>query len=110
MSAVRFKEIPDAQARLLLDFAERKNIGKSLDIEGVEFNLDAIFLNSSGFWRSRGLSIYFRTGRSVVRISDHWSESKHHDRSRKLNCGPLGSHDAVWAIDNSSRAIGNDQC
>jgi hypothetical protein len=101
---VRFTEIEDNVARELLDFATRKNIGQAITVDGVEYVLDGISQGSSAFWRSRGLSIYYRAGRSVVRISDHWSQSNHHERSRKFNCGRIGGHQAHWIIDNSAPA------
>ncbi len=47
----------------------------------------------NSFFKSRQMSIYFRKkrGRSVIRISDHWSESTSNPRSRKLNAGFLNS-------------------
>jgi len=48
--------------------------------------------NKSSFWRSRGFSFYFEkvsTG-EIIRISDHWSESKY-KRSNKFNAGSIGS-------------------
>lgn len=97
----KFREIPTAVARELIGFIDRRNIGKSLEIDGVSYTLDYISHNSSAFWRSRGLSVYFRTRRSVIRISDHWSSSNGFERSRKLNCGPISGK--TWVIDNTSR-------
>ena len=104
MSVVTFREVDDSLAQSLLAFATRKNIGQGLEIDGVDYTLDGIFQSSSAFWRSRGLSIYYRTGRSIIRISDHWSRSNHHARSRKFNCGCIGGHNALWCIDNKSPA------
>lgn len=101
---VTFTEIDDRITVALLQFAERKHVGKPITIDGVDYTLDGIFHSTSQFFRSRGLSIYFRTGRSIVRISDHWSRSNHHPRSRKFNCGPLGGYAAWWVIDNRSPA------
>lgn len=98
MSKVTFRQIPDTIANALLDFASRPNIGKSIDVAGETYTLDYISQNSSRFFQSRGISVYFRVGRSVVRISDHWCQSNRHDRSRKLNCGSISGQ--FWRIEN----------
>lgn len=95
-----FQEIPAPLAMALIDFIDRRNIGKSIEFEGVEYVLDFISHNTSAFFQSRGLSVYFRTGRSVIRISDHWSASNHNARSGKLNCGLISGK--RWEIDNRS--------
>lgn len=95
-----FHEIPHDLARQLVDFIDRRNLGKSVTIDGVDYTLDFISHNTSAFFRSRGLSVYFRTGRSVIRISDHWSRSSHFERSRKLNCGSISGK--TWEIENKS--------
>lgn len=97
---ITFRPIPDTIANQLLEFATRPRIGKSIDIEGETYTLDYISQNSNRFFQSRGMSVYYRVGRSVVRISDHWSASNHHPRSRKLNCGSISGQ--FWGIDNSS--------
>lgn len=97
---ITFKQIPDSVAMQLLEFATRPRIGKSIEIEGEIYTLDFISQNSNRFFQSRGLSIYYRVGRSVVRISDHWSQSNHKPRSRKLNCGSISGQS--WGIDNAS--------
>lgn len=93
-----FKQIPADLARHLISFVDRRNLGKSIDIGGKAYTLDHISHNTSAFWRSRGLSVYFRTGRSVIRLSDHWSKSNGFERSRKLNCGLISGQD--WQIEN----------
>lgn len=102
MPTATFKQIPNDLANKLLAFVDRRNLGKSTEIDGVSYTLDHISQNSSKFWKSRGLSVYFRAGRSVIRISDHWSKSTGNDRSRKLNCGFIG--DCQWFIDNDGGA------
>lgn len=97
-----FRQIPAKLATQLLDFVHQRNIGKSVNIDGQRYTLDHISKNSSKFYRGRSLSIYFRTGRSVIRISDHWSQSNGNDRSVKLNCRFIDEH--WWAIDNDGSA------
>ena len=55
------------------------------------------------FFKSRQISIYFRKkrGRSVIRISDHWSETTSHKRSRKLNAGYLNT--CYWTANSGSK-------
>lgn len=88
---------PDIAARLL-DFASHKNIGKDVQISGEKYTVEHISRSSSKYHKSRGLSVYFRHKRSVVRISDHWSSSNHFSRSKKLNCGFIDNHS--WQINN----------
>lgn len=85
-----FKKINSKVARQLVDFIDRRNLGKAVVIDGKEYVLDHISHNPSGFFNSRGLSVYFRVGKSIVRISDHWAASPEaFARSRKLNCGHI---------------------
>lgn len=85
-----FKEIPSAVVDKLVDFAYRKNIGKSISIDGKTYTLNFISESSSAFFHSRCVSIYYKTGSSIVRLSDHWSSSNGFAKSRKMNCGPIG--------------------
>lgn len=94
-----FNPLDREVARALLKFAaQRSAVGRTIELGGRVYTLEHISRTTSAFWRSRGLSIYFRSGRSVVRISDHWSQSRHHRRSRKLNCGHIAS--CFWSIRN----------
>lgn len=96
-----FKEIDSNLAYTLLNFASYKNLGKTIDINGVNYTLDYISMHRRGFGGSRGLSVYFTVGRSVIRISDHWSKTNHHPRSRKFNCRQIDS--AWWELDDKSK-------
>lgn len=102
MTTVTFKSISSDLAAKLLDFATYGKIGQSLSIDGVEYRLDFISIGKNRFWRSRSASVYFRTGRSVIRISDHWSANPARPRSRKANCGEIGGK---WEWDED----GSDQ-
>jgi len=95
---VVFKRVSPKLAHQLLEFASQKNIGKQIHVDGEQYRLDYISRSSSQFHRSRGLSVYYRHHRSVIRISDHWSASSHFPRSRKLNCGFIDTH--RWEIKN----------
>lgn len=86
---VTFKPIPATLANKLLTFAQRKNIGKQTEIDGSVYTLDHMSIGTSAYFRSRSCSIYYRVNRSVIRISDHWSHTPDHPRSRKLNCGEI---------------------
>lgn len=93
---VRWKPVPYELVETLLAFVHANNVGKAIAVDGVEYVLDHISHNTNAFWRSRGLSVYYRVGRSVIRISDHWSKTNHHPRSRKLNCGAIAG--AWWEL------------
>lgn len=97
---VKFKEIDKNLALKLLDFVSPKNLNKSITIDGVEYIFDFMSKNSSQFWKSRGLSVYFKTNKSIIRISDHWAKSNYNEKSRKLNCGSIGGK--TWIIDNKT--------
>ena len=91
---VKFKPIDSSLAEKLLDFATRDKVGQSIVVNGTWYRLDHISVGKNSFWRSRSASVYYRTGRSVVRISDHWSANPSRPRSRKANCGEIGDK---WA-------------
>lgn len=97
-----FKHIDSNLAKALIAFIDRRNLGKSVDVDGKSYRLDYISHNSSAYWQSRGLSVYFRCGRSIIRISDHWSQSNGFDRSKKLNCGSISGK--WWTIENAGAA------
>lgn len=98
MSQVTFKQIDQNLAQQLIDFMNSRNIGKSIVIDNIKYTLEHISLNKNQFFGSRGLSVYYKTGKSIIRISDHWAKSKHYDRSRKLNCGLISGKN--WCINN----------
>lgn len=87
---VNFAPVPAATTRKLLDFAQRNNLGKTIEIDGETYVLDHMSIGKSAFFRSRSCSIYYKVGRSIIRISDHWSHTPDRPRSRKLNCGQIG--------------------
>lgn len=97
-----FKPIEMELIVKLMDFARyRSNIGKTICIEGVEYELKHVSMKKNFRTKSRSLSVYFLVGKSVIRISDHWSETKNHPRSKKLNCGQIDS--AWWELDDKDR-------
>ena len=98
---INFKSIDEKLATELLDFAQYSNIGQITEIDGASYKLDHISRSSSSFFKSRGLSIYYRHKKSVIRISDHWSASVGNDRSRKLNCGLIDGH--KWIVSKSEK-------
>jgi hypothetical protein len=98
-----FKPLPLPLAGQLLAFVRARNVGKAIVIDGRAYTLEHISRGTNAFWRSRSFSVYFRAGRSVIRISDHWSRSNHAPRSQKLNCGSIRS--CRWAIDNRAADI-----
>lgn len=99
---VKFQPIDKNLAYELLDFATHGKIGQSLTIDNVTYKLDHISIGTSQFWRSRSASVYYRTGRSVIRISDHWSANPSRPRSRKANCGEIGGK-WEWSEDGSDQ-------
>lgn len=91
-----FRQIEDELATTLMNFVHSKNIGKTTTIEGREYTLDYISHNKGHMGRS--ISVYFTVARSVIRISDHWSETRGHPKSQKLNCGRIDQ--TYWALKN----------
>lgn len=101
---VNFKPIEPALAAELMGFVHAKNINQSITIDGTEYTLDFISHNTNARRQSRSLSVYFSVGRSIIRISDHWSESAY-SRSQKLNCGQI---DSAWWTALKSEAFSYD--
>lgn len=96
INVTTFRQIDDDLATELMRFTDRRNLGRTVTIDGRDYTLDHI--SHSTRFMSRSLSVYFTVARSVVRISDHWSESNGHPRSQKLNCGRIDQ--TYWVIDN----------
>ena len=96
---VTFKQVDSTLAIKLLAFVDRRNIGPAIKIDGVDYKMDYISQNSSAFFKSRGMSVYFLAEGDVIRISDHWAFSNFYPRSHKLNCISVSGH--RWGIDNS---------
>lgn len=98
MSRVLFKPVSASLARELISATAGRSIGKSIDIDGQSYTLDHVSRSNHRLFKSRGISIYWRVGRSVIRISDHWSTSRHFSKSDKLNCGSISGK--YWDIAN----------
>jgi hypothetical protein len=64
------------------EFIETEYLGKLK----VKFESE----NKNAYFESRSLSYYFVGDGFIIRISDHWSESKY-PKSKKLNCGNIGT-------------------
>lgn len=106
-SKINWMPIHETLANQLLEFAlkVRSKIGKSIELYGETYTLDYVSQSHTTYYSQpqRSLSVYFRVGRSVVRISDHWASSRHHPRSKKLNCTDIDGHE--WHIDNKAPAF-----
>lgn len=95
---VKFNGVANALTHHLLDFATRNNLGKTTTFNNQKYTLD--FLSIS----DKSCSIYYRTRRSVIRISDHWSCCHERPKSRKFNCGSISGH--FWMLDRPTEPIG----
>lgn len=96
-----WKPVKKALAQALLSgfFANRRRHGgMEIVVDGDKWIVTCISQSKNPFWRSRGFSYYFhkKGSRSIVRISDHWSFAKGHNRSKKFNCGSIAS--CFWNI------------
>ena len=71
---------------------KKKNKSEYVEIDGVKYYFDFSSVHKSSFFQSRSISYYFRvpSEKSLIRISDHWSESKYKN-SKKFNCGTIAS-------------------
>lgn len=104
MVDVTFRSIAPFLAQSLISFSlDRRNLGKSIEIENKIYTFDYVSRNTSAFFKSRGLSIYFTVDRSVIRISDHWASSHGFDRSGKLNCVSISGK--AWHIGKGAAEI-----
>ena len=94
---------PELTEALFLASTGRKALkeGESIEIGGRTYTLDHISFSAyNPFFRQRGLSIYYRTGDSIVRLSDHWSNTgSTFVKSRKLNCGRISS--CLWNLNGA---------
>lgn len=69
-----------------------KEGSRKFSVDGKTYTLSFASENKSSFWKSRSKSFYFIQGKSLIRISDHWSKSlPEYSRSQKLNCGFIRS-------------------
>lgn len=82
--------------KALMNFVHRNNIGKIVEVQGETYRLLRIHED-----RDNGLHIYFSVGRSILRISDKWSSTRHFPKSKKLNCGDVEG--AFWALRTRNR-------
>jgi len=91
-----FAPIKPAVARAIfnayLKYRRLKNKPQYIDVPDFgKLKLDYESISKNSYRRSRGFSLYFLKGNSsVIRISDHWSESNY-PKSEKLNCGYISS-------------------
>ena len=90
-----FKPLDNEIAKKLVDFSSRKNIDKIIEIDSQAYRLEHISF-TPGYYHVRSLSLYFRTRRSVIRISDHWSGTRYHPKSKNFNCEMIAS--CRWII------------
>ncbi len=93
-----FKAIDPGLAEKLFRAAYRGEIAKGgkIEIDGTEYTLDYV---------SRGdgsESYYFRTGNSIVRISDHWSKTPGMADERKFNVGNIRT--SYWGLADADRS------
>lgn len=96
---VLFRHLPNRIAKKLLIFPNGRNVGKSIEIEGQSYRLDAVFYSPR--CAPYGLAVYFTRGRSLVRIATYWSRSEGHKRSKKLNTSEIRNHLGVdWCVNN----------
>lgn len=75
-----------------IKYQRLKNKPEFIEVEGIgKLKLDYESISKNAYHRSRGFSLYFLKGNSsVIRISDHWSESNY-SKSQKLNCGSIST-------------------
>lgn len=88
---VVFKPVSRQLALQLIAAVRGKKVGTTIDIDGETYTYDYCSIKSAALHRGRGFSLYFKVGKSIIRISDHWTRSNGNDRSRKFNCGAIGS-------------------
>lgn len=101
-----FKAVSAKLAEKLFNVAtERKGlkVGETIKIDGKNYTLDYVSISSyNAYFGTRGISIYYRHGNSVIRISDHWSDSGDvFKRSNKLNCLWIAS--CYWRLLNVTK-------
>ncbi len=92
-----FNVIDSGLAEKLYSAAMEKQIsaGEKIEVGGVEYTLDYVSIKSAD-----SISIYYRSGNSVIRISDHWSETPALS-DNKFNVGPVRS--SYWTLNNADR-------
>ena len=75
-----------------LVYRRKKVKPEYLEVENQLYVVDFESQKKSSFFRSRSNSFYFQPKgkKQIIRISDHWSKSKH-TRSQKHNCGFIAS-------------------
>lgn len=96
--SIKFQKVNDSIVdELIKHYENGLRLGKEVVINDKSYKLIYKSEQKNAFFKSRGLSLYFKVDRSIVRISDHWSESIGNDRSRKLNCGYI-SNSQYWKL------------
>lgn len=76
--------------RAILEWRRKRNKPEFIEVDGEKWTVDHQSQSKNALHRSRSNSFYLTNGKSVVRISDHWSASKY-DRSHKFNCGMIST-------------------
>ncbi len=109
MKTITFKEVERSLAWSLVDFVDnQRKIGKSLEIDGKTYTLETI--TSFSAYGERGMTFVFEVDRSIIRISDRWSKSNFHPRSKKFNDSLLQANGVKYSryvhfeIDNKSKS------
>lgn len=92
-----WKKIDLELTKFLIEKFSPKNVNKTFSFNDKQYTLLYISKNSSKFFRSRSLSVYFKTGRSIIRLSDHWSHFEPKPKSQKMNCGFI-SKSNFWKL------------
>lgn len=82
-----WQELPESIAKQLLHFAENWNNkeGDSLIIEGKKYIMLKRLAIRAKLMRLSSISIYFKTGRSLIRLSDYWSSCNFFPLSQKMH-------------------------
>ncbi len=96
-----FKQFDNSIAKELIQKTRYKKQNSKIELKnGDIYEVLYISISKNSFFKSRSASFYYRKkgGKSIIRISDHWSKSNNNDRSRKLNCGYISS--CYWTINN----------
>lgn len=91
----KFKKVDFDVFKLMQEYfiyRRLKNKPEFIEVEGRFFQVQFQSQSKNSFFQSRSNSFYFieKGKKSIIRISDHWSESDYL-RSKKLNCGFIRS-------------------
>lgn len=83
----------------VLDFSDKDL--NSLELELSIGKAKVVYnggVKTSSFHISNSRSIYFKVNKSIIRVSDHWSQNTKKPRSRKQNCGLIDIH--RWVLND----------